>query len=72
MSNDMLIAGSADDPAAVRGSDTVAALARIAAAGQPFVSRGTTRVLTSSSCRFGSRPVSIPWGSRGTRRSGAA
>jgi len=40
MSNDMLIAGLADDPAAIRGSDTVAALARIAAAGQPFVSRG--------------------------------
>jgi len=40
MSNDMLIAGPADDPAAVRGSDTVAALARIAAAGRPFVSRG--------------------------------
>jgi tungstate transport system substrate-binding protein len=40
MSNDMLIAGLADDPAAVRGSDTVAALARIAAAGRPFVSRG--------------------------------
>ena len=40
MSNDMLIAGPADDPAAARGSDAAAALARIAAAGQPFVSRG--------------------------------
>ena len=40
MSNDMLIVGPADDPAAARGSDAAAALARIAAAGQPFVSRG--------------------------------
>jgi len=40
MSNDMLLVGSADDPAAARGSDAAAALARIAAAGQPFVSRG--------------------------------
>jgi len=40
MSNDMLIVGPANDPAAARGSDCALALARIAAAGQPFVSRG--------------------------------
>jgi len=40
MSNDMLIVGPADDPAAARGSDAAAALARIAAAHRPFVSRG--------------------------------
>ncbi|HEY6086922.1 MAG TPA: substrate-binding domain-containing protein [Burkholderiaceae bacterium] len=40
MSNDMLIAGPANDPAAARGRDAAAALARIAATRQPFVSRG--------------------------------
>jgi tungstate transport system substrate-binding protein len=40
MSNDMLIVGPAQDPAAARGSDAAAGLARIAAARQPFVSRG--------------------------------
>ena len=40
MSNDMLIVGPTGDPAAARGRDGAAALARIAAAGQRFVSRG--------------------------------
>jgi tungstate transport system substrate-binding protein len=40
MSNDFLIVGPAHDPAAARGNNASAALARIAAAGQPFVSRG--------------------------------
>jgi len=40
MSNDMLIVGPAEDPAAAHGRDVAAALARIAAAGQRFVSRG--------------------------------
>lgn len=41
MFNDFVIVGPQDDPAAVRGlSDAAAALARIVAAGSPFVSRG--------------------------------
>ena len=40
MYNDFLIAGPADDPAHARGTDVVASLRTIAAAGSPFVSRG--------------------------------
>jgi tungstate transport system substrate-binding protein len=41
MRNDFVLVGPAADPAAVRGSaDAAAALARIAANGAPFVSRG--------------------------------
>ena len=41
MHNDFVILGPADDPAGVKGmTDAAAALKKIAAAGQPFVSRG--------------------------------
>jgi tungstate transport system substrate-binding protein len=65
MSNDMVIVGPADDPAAARGSDAAAALARIAAARQPFVSRGDdsgTHLLELSLWkRAGIDPVGHPW-----------
>ncbi len=41
MSNDFVIVGPADDPAGINGmTDAAQALARIAASGRPFVSRG--------------------------------
>ncbi len=40
MYNDFVLVGPKDDPAAVRGHDIVAALARLAASTQAFVSRG--------------------------------
>jgi len=40
MYNDFVLAGPAGDPAQARGSDISAALARLARAGAPFVSRG--------------------------------
>ena len=65
MSNDMLIVGPADDPAAARGSDAAAALARIAAAGQPFVSRGddsgTHRLELSLWKQAGIDPLGQSW-----------
>ena len=65
MRNDMLIVGPADDPAAARGSDAAAALARIAAAGQPFVSRGddsgTHRLELSLWKQAGIDPLGQSW-----------
>ena len=40
MYNDFVLVGPADDPAGTRGKDIVAALRKVAAAGQPFISRG--------------------------------
>jgi tungstate transport system substrate-binding protein len=40
MYNDFVIVGPKGDPAGAKGKDVVAALGRIAASGQPFVSRG--------------------------------
>ncbi len=40
MYNDFVLVGPAADPAAVRGRDIAAALKKLAAAGQPFISRG--------------------------------
>jgi tungstate transport system substrate-binding protein len=40
MFNDFVLVGPKADPAGARGSDVAAALARVAAAGAPFVSRG--------------------------------
>ncbi len=40
MYNDFVLVGPRDDPARVRGRDIGAALAKVAAAGAPFVSRG--------------------------------
>jgi tungstate transport system substrate-binding protein len=40
MYNDFVLVGPANDPAGTRGQDIVAALARIAAANAPFLSRG--------------------------------
>jgi len=40
MYNDFVLVGPKSDPAQTRGNDIVAALKKIAAAGQPFVSRG--------------------------------
>jgi tungstate transport system substrate-binding protein len=40
MYNDYVIVGPASDPAEVRGADAAGAFRRIAASGQPFVSRG--------------------------------
>jgi tungstate transport system substrate-binding protein len=40
MYNDFVIVGPKTDPAGARGKDVVAALAKIATSGQPFVSRG--------------------------------
>jgi tungstate transport system substrate-binding protein len=40
MYNDFVLVGPASDPAKVKGSDTVAALARLAASGAGFISRG--------------------------------
>jgi tungstate transport system substrate-binding protein len=40
MYNDFVIVGPKSDPAAAKGNDVVAALARIASAGAPFISRG--------------------------------
>jgi tungstate transport system substrate-binding protein len=40
MYNDFVLVGPKSDPAGVRGTDIVAALGRLAASGQPFVSRG--------------------------------
>jgi tungstate transport system substrate-binding protein len=40
MYNDFVLIGPSDDPAATRGRDIVAALRKLAASGQPFVSRG--------------------------------
>jgi tungstate transport system substrate-binding protein len=65
MSNDMLIVGPVDDPAAARGSDAVAALTRIAAAGQPFVSRGddsgTQHLELALWKQAGIDPLGRPW-----------
>ena len=65
MSNEMLIVGPADDPAAARGSDAAAALARIAAAHQPFVSRGddsgTNSLELSLWKRAGIDPMGKSW-----------
>jgi tungstate transport system substrate-binding protein len=65
MSNDMLIVGPADDPAAARGSDAAAALARIAAAGRRFVSRGddsgTHRLELSLWKQAGIDPLGQSW-----------
>jgi tungstate transport system substrate-binding protein len=40
MYNDFVLVGPKSDPAGVRGTDIVGALGRLAASGQPFVSRG--------------------------------
>ena len=40
MYNDFVLVGPANDPAGTRGQDIVAALARLAAANAPFISRG--------------------------------
>jgi tungstate transport system substrate-binding protein len=40
MYNDFVVIGPRADPAGVKGNDVVAALAKVAAAGAPFVSRG--------------------------------
>jgi tungstate transport system substrate-binding protein len=40
MYNDFVLVGPKADPAGVKGSDIVAALGKLAASGQPFVSRG--------------------------------
>ena len=65
MSNDMLIAGPADDPLAARGRDAADALARIAAAGKPFVSRGddswTHQLELSLWKQAGINPVGQSW-----------
>jgi tungstate transport system substrate-binding protein len=40
MYNDFVLVGPKSDPAGARGSDIVAALKKVAASGQPFISRG--------------------------------
>ena len=40
MYNDFVLVGPTDDPAGTRGKDIVAALRKLAASGQPFISRG--------------------------------
>lgn len=40
MYNDFILVGPKADPAGVKGSDIVAALGKLAASGQPFISRG--------------------------------
>jgi tungstate transport system substrate-binding protein len=65
MSNDFVIAGPADDPAAVAGTSGADALRRIAAAGAPFVSRGdssgTHRMELQLWAVAGSTPARSAW-----------
>lgn len=61
MHNDFVILGPASDPAGIKGREDVAeALKRIAAAGQPFISRGTTAAPTPRSNSCG-RPAGCRW-----------
>ena len=70
MRNEFLVIGPRDDPADVRAATAaVDALARIGGMGATFVSRGTIRARTASSCRFGTRSGS---GTRCGMRRGTA
>ena len=52
MYNDFVLVGPKDDPAAVRGHDIVAALARLAASRQAFVSRGDRSGTNAAELRY--------------------
>ncbi len=52
MVNDFVLVGPKADPAGVKGKDIVAALARIAAQGAPFVSRGDKSGTHAAELRF--------------------
>jgi tungstate transport system substrate-binding protein len=52
MYNDFVLVGPAADPAATKGSDIVAALVRVAASGQPFVSRGDKSGTNAAELRY--------------------
>lgn len=52
MYNDFVLVGPASDPAGVKGRDIVAALAKIAAAGAPFISRGDRSGTNAAELRF--------------------
>lgn len=52
MYNDFVLVGARSDPAGVRGSDIAAALAKLAAQGAPFVSRGDKSGTHAAELRF--------------------
>jgi tungstate transport system substrate-binding protein len=52
MFNDFVLIGPKADPAGVRGQDITAALARLAAAGAPFISRGDKSGTHAAELRF--------------------
>jgi tungstate transport system substrate-binding protein len=72
MYNDFVIVGPRTDPAGAKGKDVVAGLNRIAASGQPFVSRGDKSGTHAAELRYWKlanvdvEPAAAAWARRST------